>query len=657
MSLFAPIKRRLSRASFVDVLPVSAFWLGGILAIVFTIFYQVQWQAEYNRKVESHAQYAIALATRGLINDDLAQVKADMEVIAPEGALLTTQKGDLLTLVEGPRLFKDGRTYPIVDQGRKLGDLIVVPTLEYKPPMPYFLLVVLIVAVSLIAAWMIRALCKIAARHLSMVQAYVDSYDIENLDDLEVPEISFKEFRGLNAVALRTTRRLKREIRRYRNLARRDERTGLPNRYDFDQHLQSALELTSEESPYAVLMIRVQNWPSQRNRFSHGDAEMALRIFGERVQEATKTSDVTENGVYLEAFARVGERSFTVLLSGLTSRDDLSQLVRAYRLEFKRAIEVGRVSFTPEIATAIAMVPQDGDTVQRVFHALQITMQNLSETEETGYKFYSPKLDRQNEARRKLESELREAIAAEAFVPVYQPKIDLKTGRIYGVEALARWQLSGGRLASPFAFIPLAEELGLINEIGQQIMTKATKDAAVWVKAGHRVNLAVNVSPIQFDDPHLSQMILNAIAKSGLPPRFLELEITESVAVQQPEKVRAILAPLRKLGVRLAVDDFGTGHSNLAILTQFRFDTFKIDRQFIEGTPHDTQATAIVDMMLGMARSLGMDIVGEGIETAQQAEYLARQGCHIGQGYFFSKPVSAGDITALLTRQVQRKAS
>lgn len=657
MKLLASFKRRLSRASFVDVLPVSAFWLGGILAIIFTIFYHVQWGVEYDRKVDSHAEHVVALAKRGLLNDDLAQVKSDLELIAPEGVVLITQQGDLLTLVEGIRLLEDGRKYSINHEGQWLGDVVIVPSLAYKPPLPHMVTILLIMLVAIIAAWMIRVLCKIAARNLRMVQAYVDSYDMESLDDLEVPQISFKEFRGLNSVALRTTRRLNREIRRYRNLARRDERTGLPNRYDFDQHLQSALEQASDESPYAVLMVRVHNWPSQRNRFSHGDAEMALRIFGERVQSSTRKREVAEQGLHLEAFARVGEQTFVVLVSGLANRDDLSHLVRTYRQDLNQVIEVGSVSFIPEVAAAIAMIPQDGETVQRVFHALQITLQNLSETDETGYRFYSPKLDRQNEARRKLEHELREAIATEAFVPVYQPKIDLKTGRIYGVEALARWQLNNGRLASPFAFIALAEELGLINEIGEQIMRKATKEAAVWIKSGHQINLAVNVSPIQFGDPHLSRMILNSIAKSGLPPRFLELEITESVAVQKPEEVRAILSPLRKLGVRLAVDDFGTGHSNLAILTQFRFDTFKIDRQFIDGTPHDTQATAIVDMMLGMARSLGMDIVGEGIETAQQAEYLARQGCHIGQGYFFSKPVSGDEIATLLARQDQRKAS
>lgn len=657
MSRFTTLKRRFSRASFVDVLPISAFVLASFLAIVFTVFYQLSWANEYNRQVDSYAQTTVELTRQSLLNDDIEGLRSNLSTIVPDGAVLTTADGRIITLVEGKRMLDYSRSYKITDNGKHLGELALVPPLPYRPPLPHLLTFLLIVFCAVVATWMIRSLSKMAARNLNYVKSYVDKYDIGDLNDLELPNVSFKEFRGLNAVALQTTRRLNREIKRYRNLARRDERTGLPNRYDFEQHLQDAVDKASAETPYAVLMIKLQNWSSQRNRFSHGDAEMALKLFGNRIVEASNQPDVTEHGLHLEAFARVGEQTFTILMSGMRNRDDLSSLVRPFRRELGKAIEIGNVSFEPEIASSIVMIPQDGETVQRVFHALHITLQNLSETSRIGYKFYSPKLDRQNDARRKLEHELREAVANNAFVPVFQPKVDLKTGRIYGVEALARWQTESGRLASPYVFIDLAEELGLIDSIGEQILKKSTKAAAVWVKSGHDINLAVNVSPIQFNDPYLSQKILKSIAESGLPPRHLELEITESVAVQKPEAVRAILAPLRRLGVRLAVDDFGTGHSNLAILTQFKFDTFKIDRSFIDGTPHDAQATAIVDMMLGMARSLEMDIVGEGIETLQQAQYLAQRGCHIGQGYFFSKPVSADDISTLLAQETQRKAS
>ena len=622
--------------------------LGFILAAIFTVFYQVEWRRDYNRQVNIHAQYVMELVTPALLSEDYEEVQVDLDILAPRGASVTMLDGPVISTANILELEEHGRRYLIKDQKLPVAEMVLVPTIPFQPPMPYSLAFALIIGCASIATLMIRILAKVAAKHLRIVQQYVDSYDLEKLQLVDIPEISFKEFRGLNAVALMTTRRLKSEIQRYRSLARRDERTGLPNRYDFDQHLQSALEQATEDAPYAVLMLRIDNWPSQRNRFNYGDAETAIRIIGDNVKAAIANQDVAANGLHMEAFARTGEQTFAVLVSGLTSRDDLSVLVRSLRTDLSKTLEIGEVSLTPEMAGSIVLIPHDGDTVQRVFHALQITLQSLTTEGKTGYMFYSPKLDRQNDARRKLEVELREALEADAFIPVYQPKIDLRTGRIHGVEALARWKLGSGRLASPNVFIGLAEDLGLIDEIGEQILRKATKDAADWMNQGQAVNLAVNVSPIQFNDENLTQTILSAIADSGLPPRLLELEITESVAVTQPEKVRAILAPLRKLGVKLAVDDFGTGHSNLAILTQFQFDTFKIDRQFVSGTPHDPQANAIVEMMLGMAKTLNMEIVGEGVETAQQAQYLAKRGCHIGQGYYFSKPVPVEELAAML---------
>lgn len=656
MSILSTIQRRLSRASFVDVLPVSAFVLSFILASIFTVFYQVEWRRDYNRQANVHANHVIELVTPALLRGDYEEVQLELDILAPRGGTITTRSGETIISANTTELQEFGRRYKIRDEKVPVADMVLVPIAPFRPPLPYGLAFALILGCATIATLMIRILTKVAAKHLQIVQRYVDSYDEERLQLVDIPPVSFKEFRGLNAVALMTTRRLKNEIKRYRNLARRDERTGLPNRYDFDQHLQAALDLATEETPYAVLMLRIDNWPSQRNRFNYGDAETAIRIIGEKVKAAVSDPDVMANGLHMEAFARTGEQTFTILVSGLTSRDDLSVLVRALRADLSKVLEIGDVSLTPEIAGSIALIPHDGDTVQRVFHALQITLQSLTTDGKSGYMFYSPKLDRQNDARRKLEIELREALEANAFIPVYQPKINLRTGRIHGVEALARWKLASGRLASPNVFIGLAEDLGLIDEIGEQIMRKATKDAADWMNQGQSVNLAVNVSPIQFNDERLTQMILSAIADSGLPPRLLELEITESVAVTQPEKVRSILAPLRKLGVKLAVDDFGTGHSNLAILTQFQFDTFKIDRQFVGGTPHDPQANAIVEMMLGMAKTLKMEIVGEGVETAQQAQYLAKRGCHIGQGYYFSKPVPVEELASMLGLGKVRKA-
>ncbi|MEL7219638.1 MAG: EAL domain-containing protein, partial [Pseudomonadota bacterium] len=320
---------------------------------------------------------------------------------------------------------------------------------------------------------------------------------------------------------------------------------------------------------------------------------------------------------------------------GGASRDDVAAIIRELLGEFRVPLLVGGQHVPVSLSGSIVLMPQDGDSLAKVMDRSHATLEDLKSKNRPGFAFYSPKLERQRDAKLKLESELRQAVAEDRFVPLFQPKIDLRTGRISGAEALARWQLENGRLVSPSVFIELAEETGLIGKIGDQIMHKACAEAAQWSHHGHLISLAVNVSPKQFEDENLAETILDALAKSGLSPRQLEIEITESLAIQQPERVRDVLEPLRRLGIKLAVDDFGTGHSNLAVLTQIDFDVFKIDRQFVMGTPHDPQANAIVDMILSMATSLEMTIVGEGIETEEQAAFLSNRQCDIGQGYLY----------------------
>ncbi|MEQ9315208.1 MAG: EAL domain-containing protein, partial [Henriciella sp.] len=227
------------------------------------------------------------------------------------------------------------------------------------------------------------------------------------------------------------------------------------------------------------------------------------------------------------------------------------------------------------------------------------------------------------------------------FIPVFQPKIDLRTGRIVGAEALARWKLESGRIVSPNVFIPVAESTGLIGEIGAQITRQACRAAARWHRLGFmETSVAVNVSPLQFESDDLGAMIINAITEAGLPPRLLQLEITESVAVSDPQRLKDMIGPLKTMGVKLAIDDFGTGHSNLAMLGRLPFDVFKIDRAFISGLYTDKQAPAIVEMILGMAETLGMETVAEGVESEAQEAFLRRRGCDQYQGYFYSPPVS-----------------
>jgi EAL domain-containing protein (putative c-di-GMP-specific phosphodiesterase class I) len=227
---------------------------------------------------------------------------------------------------------------------------------------------------------------------------------------------------------------------------------------------------------------------------------------------------------------------------------------------------------------------------------------------------------------------------------VFQPKVRLETGELVGAEALARWRRPDGAVVSPGVFVPIAEELGLIGKLGRSVMRDACIAAAGWNKKGIVASIAVNVSPHQFDEPDFIQSVYQVLDESGLDPELLELEITETAAVSDPDRVARIMWPLRNRGVRLAIDDFGTGHSNFASITRLPFDVFKIDQQFVRALNTDPHAPAIVEMILAMAEALGQETVAEGVETHEQADFLLRRACTIGQGYYYSPPLPAEEF-------------
>jgi EAL domain-containing protein (putative c-di-GMP-specific phosphodiesterase class I) len=239
---------------------------------------------------------------------------------------------------------------------------------------------------------------------------------------------------------------------------------------------------------------------------------------------------------------------------------------------------------------------------------------------------------------------------------VFQPKVKLESGELVGAEALARWRRPDGAIVSPGVFIPIAEELGLIGTLGKQVMRDACFAAAGWNRKGIVSSVAVNVSPHQFDDPDFVSSVFQALDDSGLPPDLLELEITESAAVADADRVARTMWPLRNRGVRLAIDDFGTGHSNFAAITRLPFDVFKIDQQFVRALSTDPHAPAIVEMILAMAEALGQETVAEGVETKEQADFLLRRACTIGQGYYYSPPLPAAEFDAFVRSYRPRPA-
>jgi EAL domain-containing protein (putative c-di-GMP-specific phosphodiesterase class I) len=261
---------------------------------------------------------------------------------------------------------------------------------------------------------------------------------------------------------------------------------------------------------------------------------------------------------------------------------------------------------------------------------------------------FTPALDRAAAARLTLEREMRAALEANQFRAYFQPKVNLRTGRIEGAEALARWVKPDGAIVSPARFIPQAEEMGLIGPLSEVILRDACWKAAAWHREGLEAHIAVNVSALQFADDRFAAKVLRILDQSGLPNSFLQLEITESVALEDSKRAIERIEPLRARGIRFAIDDFGTGHSSLAALTRLPFDLLKIDQSFVRGLNHDRHAPAIVETILAMAAALEYDVIAEGVETEAQAEYLRRRGCPMAQGFLYGAAVPPHEFVKLL---------
>ncbi len=654
------LTRSLARASFANVLTLAAMLLGLLLSGLFTLFYFAQAWNAYQVSTETNGVQVSEMLSTALVESKTPAIEMAMDGALADRAIIHGPDGEVLYGTLSTENAALAVTYDLNHDGVSLGSVTFAPRNQFVPPMPYWLAASLCLAIAAIAALIMRAFATTVGRSVGQVTKLISDYSLAGTGRRRVTDFTFAEFRQLALETTRATRRVSKELENLRASARIDERTGLLTERAFHDEVRSAIQGLNPTS-HAVLVtveFEAQTPGADAGNLSlstdaHIEVADRLRIFAD--QSAAKHGHNADNWLLGSLFAE----KYALLIKENVTRDEVAGIIREMLGEFRIPLRFNQQTLPVALRGSIVLMPQDGDNLSRVMDRAQATIEDLKQKDRTGFAFYSPKLERQRDAKLKLEAELRQAVAEDRFIPLFQPKIDLQTGMISGAEALARWQLENGRLVSPSVFIELAEETGLISRIGEQIMRKACIETARWAQEGMRVNLAVNVSPRQFENDNLAETILDALAKSGLPPRQFEIEITESLAIQQPERVRAVVEPLRRLGIKLAMDDFGTGHSNLAVLTQLDFDVFKIDRQFLTGTPHDPQSNAIVDMILSMANTLQMKIVGEGIETEAQADFLTDRRCDIGQGFLYSPPVTADAFREMLKTQpfVTRKLS
>jgi len=425
------------------------------------------------------------------------------------------------------------------------------------------------------------------------------------------------------------------------HLARHDMLTNLPNRLLFREHLENAFDRIQPERGFAVHCLDLDHFKTVNDTLGHPIGDELLKLVASRLTEAVSAVDFV---------ARIGGDEFAVVQTSVSRPEQCSQLAARIVDLISRPYDIDGRHIVIGTSVGIAIAPNDGSNPDVLLKNADMALY-LSKGDGRGtHRFFEGEMDRRLQSRRALELDLRKAITNGEFELYYQPILYLQTGKVTGFEALLRWNHPERGIIAPADFIPLAEETGLILPLGEWVLRTACAQAARWPQ---HVGVAVNLSAAQFKGRNLVQLALSALASSGLAAGRLDLEITESVLLQGEASTLAILHQLRESGVQISMDDFGTGYSSLAYLRNFPFDKIKIDRSFVRDMLVRKDCQAIIRAVVGLARSLGITTIIEGIETKEQLDTARAEGCDEGQGYLFSKPMPENEVAEFLAKRAR----
>jgi diguanylate cyclase (GGDEF)-like protein len=430
-----------------------------------------------------------------------------------------------------------------------------------------------------------------------------------------------------------------------RHLAHYDALTDLPNRGLFHERLKEELGRIAPGEHLAVLYIDIDEFKSVNDSLGHMIGDELLKSVAIRLKQYIDASDFV---------ARLGGDEFAIVQTAVKDVAEVVDLVSRTYEAIRAPYDCFGHHVTSDASIGIALAPQDGTDLDQILKNADMAMYAAKSAGRRTWRFFEPAMDAHVRERRRLETDLRQAIADGALEVYYQPCISLQDNRITGCEALVRWRHPERGMVSPAEFIPIAEDTGLINELGEWVLTTACVEATTWPDD---VSLAVNVSPVQFRSDTLALKIVAALAASALPANRLELEITEAVLIRDDDAALEILHQLRAIGVRIALDDFGTGYSSLSYLQRFPFDKIKIDRCFVNDIAEPDSSSPIVQAVVNIAAARHMTTTAEGVETAQQQELLRSLGCTEMQGYLFSAPRPAKEIREILFTHFARPAA
>lgn len=423
--------------------------------------------------------------------------------------------------------------------------------------------------------------------------------------------------------------------------ATHDALTGLPNRLLLEEHLSNELVRTHRDHHLAaVLLLDIDNFKRINDSLGHAAGDTMLRYVAQRLRGCVRPNDIV---------ARYGNDEFTILIGDLHNSDNILAILYKVREAFEAAMRIAGQDIYAAFSIGVSVYPHDGSNSETLLKNADVAMYRAKENGRNQYQFYAPEMNARGEELLALEADLRRALDRMEFVLHYQPQLDLRNGKIAGMEALLRWQHPGLGLVSPNDFIPLLEETGLIVPVGEWVLHNASMQYRKFLEVGlEPLRISINVSARQFREQALLDRVRQAIRDEGIPPHHLELEITESTAMHDVQVTSEILAALDALGVRLAIDDFGTGYSSLAYLKRFPLDVLKIDRTFIPDSPYDENAWAIAEASISLGHKLGLEVIAEGVETMEQINFLRMHECDIIQGYCFSHPKPADKMAEFI---------
>jgi diguanylate cyclase (GGDEF)-like protein len=449
--------------------------------------------------------------------------------------------------------------------------------------------------------------------------------------------IVFRDVSAARAMALQMT-----------HLAQHDFLTGLPNRMLNDRVSQAIALAPRHQKKVAVLFLDLDGFKYINDSLGHPTGDKLLQSIAKRLVNCVRRSDTV---------SRQGGDEFVVLLSEVERPEDPAIAARRLLQAVAEPHSIDQHDLHVTTSIGLSVYPNDGLDAETLIKNADTAMYQAKENGRQGYQFFKPAMNIRAVERQSIEESLRRALERQEFALHYQPKINLSTGEIAGAEALLRWTHPVRGPVSPAQFIPVAEDCGLIQPIGNWVLREACQQARVWLEAGLPLEtMAVNISAVQLRDENFLDRIFAILRDTALDPKFLELELTESVLMKHAESTESILKTLRSRGVQIAVDDFGTGYSSLSYLRKFPIDALKIDQSFVRQITTAPDETTIVTAMISMGRSLKLRVVAEGVETQAEMAFLQAHQCDQAQGYYFSRPVPAQQFARLLRTGIVKAA-